>query len=196
MNPISPARLRAVRDQVLKFVYESGASRPAWSVPDGDVVRGLGITRSEYGAAANLLLEQRHLSICPVGSIGLSASGQSEAEHLGVLVPMADPPAPSAISIHANYSVVQIAGPNSHQSGNVGHTESHQLLNQIERALPSLNLEPATREEASGLLAALKNQLSNLTTAAGRPIAGALASLLTAGGSDLGHALMKHFGIQ
>lgn len=71
-----------------------------------------------------------------------------------------------------------------------------QILSQIEHELPSLNLEPAAREEVAGLIASLKSQLTTLPAAAGRAIAGTLSSLLSAGGSDLGHALMKHFGIQ
>jgi hypothetical protein len=173
-------------------------SRPAWSVPTEDIQQVLSITRAEIGAVGNLLQDQGLLQSCPVGSIGLSQSGQIEAERLGVLVPMTDPPAPSSINIHANYSVVQIAGLNSNQSGSVvaDRLDVQQILSQIERELPSLNLEPAAREEAAGLIASLKSQLTDLPAAAGRAIAGALSSLLTAGGSDLGHALMKHFGIQ
>jgi hypothetical protein len=162
-----------------------------------DIQEALSIMKAEIGAVANLLQHQGHLQSCPYGSVGLSASGQAEAERLGVLVPMADPPAPSAIHINANYSVLQIAGSNGNQFGTVtaNHSQIQQLLSQIERELPSLNLEPAARHEAAGLVASLKTQVSNLPAAAGRAIAGALSSLLNAGGSDLGHALMNHFGI-
>jgi hypothetical protein len=162
-----------------------------------DIQAALGITKAEIGAVANLIQHQGHLQSCPAGSIGLSASGQAEAERLGVLVPMADPPAPSTIYINANYSVVQVAGAHSNQFGTVtvDRSQIQQLLSQIECDLPSLNLAPAARDEAAGLVASLKTQASNLPAAAGRAIAGALSSLLKAGGSDLGHALMKHFGI-
>jgi hypothetical protein len=159
----------------------------------------LNISRAEIGAVGMLLVNQGLTAhSVPMGSFGLNSSGQAEAERLGVLVPMTDPPAPSSIHINANYSVVQIAGSNSSQSGtlNANHSMIQQVLSEIERTLPSLNLEPAAREEAAGLLSTLKTQLHNLPGAAGRAIAAALASLLKAGGSDLGHALIKHFGIE
>lgn len=83
MAQISPERLRTLRDHVLKFVYENGVSRPAWSVPIDDIQLGLNITRTEVGAVGNLLQHQGLLQSCPFGSIGLNHSGQAEAERLG-----------------------------------------------------------------------------------------------------------------
>jgi tetrahydromethanopterin S-methyltransferase subunit G len=92
LNDIAPKRLRLLRDHVLKHVYENGASRPGWSVPLDGVEQALKITRQEVRAVFNLLLSQGLLTLGgSVGSIGINAAGQAEAERLGVLVPMTEP---------------------------------------------------------------------------------------------------------
>jgi len=82
-HAVNPRRLREIRDQILRYVYAHGAGQPAWSVPGDQVRRALRITRDETTAASMLMYEQGLIAHnSPVGSIGLSAAGQSEAERL------------------------------------------------------------------------------------------------------------------
>ena len=80
---IAPARLQTPRERILRYVYEHGAGRPAWSVPADQVRRALQMTRDETVAASMLMYEQGLIAHnSPIRSIGLSDAGQREAERL------------------------------------------------------------------------------------------------------------------
>jgi hypothetical protein len=54
-HAVTPRRLREIRDQILRYVYEHGAGRPAWSPPSDQVRRALHTTRDETVAASMLM---------------------------------------------------------------------------------------------------------------------------------------------
>ena len=128
------------------------------------------------------------------GTIGLSASGQSEAEQLGPDILMRDRTlqTPSTVHVNASYSVVQIAGPHSSQTAQLSVDQSRiaQIVDQIERELTSLNMSETARGEAAGLVTSLRKAMSQLPAAGLRAISAALAGVLTAAGSELGKKLM------
>jgi hypothetical protein len=192
-EPISPTRLRQLRDQVIRYVYEHGAGQWGWGVPLEQVENALGITSQELQTIGMLLREQRLLpDHGSITNIGLNSKGQVEGERLGPSVPMQEPE-PSPMVIHANYSIVQVAGANSTQSAQLAVDQS-QLINimeQIEKELPTLKLEPREREEAKDLLGSLRKQLADkLPGAASRAIGAALAAIIMDGGSKLGQVLL------
>jgi hypothetical protein len=197
-DPIPPARLRQLRDLVIRHVYEHGAGKSGWGVPLWQVQKALSISRSELQAVTMVMIEQGLLSKRgSIGDIGLSSEGQDEAARLGGGVPMREQP-PSPIVIHANYSVVQVAGANSTQSAQLVVDQSRltNVLEQIEKEIPNLNLEPGEREEAHGLLTSLRKVISDkLPEAATRAIGAALASVIMTGGSKLGQVLLDVLNI-
>jgi hypothetical protein len=55
-HAVTSRRLREIRDQILRYVYEHGG--PAWSVPSDQVRRALHMTREETVATSMLMYEQ------------------------------------------------------------------------------------------------------------------------------------------
>ncbi|MBS7542533.1 hypothetical protein [Ancylobacter oerskovii] len=195
-NQISPQRLREVRDQILRYVYEHGAGHPSWDVETYKIKTAIGATADEFERATMLIYEQGLMGGGQIGSIGLNQRGQMEAERLGVAVPMRDPDL-SGLTIHANYSVVQVAGANSSQNAalQVGITDLARILSEIEVILPSLPLTKEERAEATDLTSTLKSGANTLKGGALRAIGGALSSILTGAGSGLGKTLAEAIGI-
>jgi hypothetical protein len=196
-EPIPAARLRQLRDQVIRYVYEHGAGKWGWGVPIDQVERALGITGTELRTVSMLLREQgllpNHGSLT---NIGLNQEGQEEAARLGSL-PMHEPSQPATI-IHANYSIVQVAGAHSSQTANLSIDQSQitTLLDQIERELPQLELETGKRDEAIGILGALREALLHKLPAAGvRVLAAGLSGIITEAGSELGKRLLEALGM-
>jgi hypothetical protein len=190
---MSSARLRQLRDQVIRYVYEHGAGKWGWGVPLEQVQKALGISSQELQTITMLLIEQGLFAKHgPISNIGLSSEGQDEAVRLGSGIPMREP-SQTPMVIHANYSVVQVAGANSTQSAQLAVDQSQitNVMEQIEKELPTLNLEPHERQEAKDLLGSLRKEISDkLPGAAARAIGAALAAIIMAGGSELGQVLL------
>lgn len=196
---LPPDRLRDLRDNVLRYVYDHGAGNPFFATDGKSVAKDLDIAPHEMNAVAMLLHSQGLFeSRGPVGSISLNDRGQAEAERLGPAVRFREPIEPNPVVINANYSVVQVAGHNSHQSAtyNLDQSKLIALLDQIEAEIPKLNLTSAEKEEAKGLVEAGKQGAASRLGAAGmRAIGGSLSSLLTSAGSELGKRLVALLGI-
>ena len=193
-QPIDPARLKSLRDQVIRYVYANGASNYGWGVKMDKVQEALGITRRELQTVYMLMMEQGlSAEQGMIADIGLSKNGQEEALRLGAETPMHEP-RQGPITINANYSIVQVAGDNSSQSGQVSIDQSEvtQIIDQIEKEIPSLNLTDGERAEAKDLLTSLRELImKQLPGAAMRAVGAALSAIITAGGSKLGELLMK-----
>ncbi|MBA4776687.1 MAG: hypothetical protein H2044_13610 [Rhizobiales bacterium] len=197
MPRLSGAELKAARDRVLAYIYEHGAANYGYSMKIDDIVKNAGVNQMELRDVVNVLINQGLMSKSTMDSIGLNNDGQSEAERLIPTVPMRAIHN-AGLHIDARYSIVQIAGENSTQSANqtIDASEMTQLLSQIEESLPSLAMEPAAKQEASGLLDALKRGASRGTAdAVTRAVAASLSGLLTAAGSPLGKSLLVLLGI-
>jgi hypothetical protein len=191
------SRLKALRDSVIRYVYDHGAGKYAWGVKRDQVKQSLGITEHELRQVFMLMREQ---GLTPdygrINDVGLSHQGQEEAIRLGT-VPMHEP-AQQPVTINAHYSIVQVAGANSTQSAQLSIDQSKvsQVIDQIEKELPSLNLQKAERSEASELLTHLRKLIAeNVTGAATRAIGAALSAIIKAGGSKLGEVLLDHLHI-
>lgn len=198
-SKMTPERRRELRDLVLLYVYENGSDMPYWSVPGEQIQKALSISRQEL-SDVGMMLHNQGLIATPgiAGSIGLNEAGQAEAEALRPRVLMRDPPPSSnPVTINAHYSVVQVAGSHSSQTAHysVDQSRAMQLLDQIERSIPDLDLEPAEKEEAKGLAASLRRGLKDLPAAGQRAMAGVLVELIKKGGSELGESLMQVFGL-
>ena len=197
---ISTQRLKQVRDLVIRYIYDNAADRH-FVVPEGEIAPAIGADREEVVAAVRLMYSQGMLDGNPfayIGSCGLGERGQLEAERLGPLVSLREPEAPQSITVHANYSTVQIAGANSSQSATntIQQNDLSGLLSQIEASIPSLEVGEAVKQEAKGLLDALKSGMAGKLADAGmRAIGAALASILVAAGSPLGQSLQQALGI-
>ena len=193
-EPISPGRLKQLRDQVILYVYEHGAGNSGWGVNGDEVKHALKINDHEIQKVVMLMMEQGMLPTRgKITDIGLSERGQQEAIRLGSGIAMQEPTAPSQTVIHANYSIVQVAGANSSQNAQLSIDQSKfiQVIDEIEKELPSLNLQPLERTEAGDLLASLQKMITEkLPSAAVRATGAALAAIITAGGSKLGGVLM------
>ena len=192
-EPNDLKRLKDMRDRVIRYVYEHGAGNWKWGVNRDQVTQALGITKHELLKIHMIMIEQGLVSEGgSISDIGLSERGQEEAVRLGTSTAMHEP-SPAPITIHANYSIVQVAEANSTQSAQLSIDQSRvsQVLDQIDKELPSLNLQPAERSEASALLGSLRKLITEkLSSAAVRAIGAALAAIITAGGSALGQALL------
>jgi hypothetical protein len=200
-EPKDLKRLKEMRDKVIRYVYEHGAGNWKWGVDRDQVKQALGITEHELRNVYMLMIEQH---LVPEGGsisdIGLSERGQEEAVRLGTSTAMHEP-SPAPITINANYSIVQVAGANSTQSAQLSIDQSKvsHVIDQIEKELPSLNLQPVERAEASDLLTSLRKLITEkLPGAAARAVGAALAAIITAGGSKLGEILLSllHIGTQ
>ncbi|UGY21832.1 hypothetical protein HU675_0027905 [Bradyrhizobium septentrionale] len=198
-QPIDPKRLKTLRDNVIRYVYEHGAGKYAWGVKRDQVKSALGITEHDLQRAYMVMREQ---GLTPdyglLSDVGLNQRGQEEAVRLGTATAMHEPAMPSQITIEAHYSIVQVAGANSTQSAQltVDQSKVSQVIAEIERELPTLNLQKAERSEASDLLAHLKKLIAeNVIGAATRAIGAALAAIIKVGGSKLGEVLMDHLHI-
>ncbi|KQS75468.1 hypothetical protein ASG32_27275 [Methylobacterium sp. Leaf361] len=191
------AALRRARDAVLLYVYHHGMSRPACCVPQDQVANGCGLTMEQLGQVAGLLSNQGLFNTRgQIGSVCLNEEGQREAERLGPLVPMRDPPAPTSVHVGANYGIVQVGGVGSSQvaSQTLDQSQITLLLNRIEQEIPSLNLAPAEKDEAQGILTTLRKVVSEEgAKAGGRLLAAGLVDLLKRGGSALWEQLPSAF---
>lgn len=194
---VSADRLRKVRDQILVYVYENGAGSPNFDVSGKHVQHALNLTSDEMSEAVLLMHTQGFLAQGQVGSIGLSEYGQAEAERLGPAVLMREPPAPSAIHVHANHSIVQVAGAGStqHASLSMQNSELQAIFAEIERAIPTLGIPDADKEHAKGLLSSLRSGVGTIADAGLKAIGASLGGVLTSAGSPLGKRLAELLGI-
>lgn len=194
---VEPLRLREIRDLVLAYVYQHGAGKPYFSVEDDRIRRDLSLSREEFQAVSVLMHSQSLSHVAFVGSMGLSVRGQDEAEALGPEVLMRSRAPATTVHINASYSVVQVGAAGSSQSASLSVQHSHLvgLLADIERALPALSMDDATREEAKGLVASMRKGIGTIGEAGLKAIGAALGSTLVQSGSDLGHRLLKLLGI-
>jgi len=199
-QPIDPEQLKTLRDNVIRYIYKHGAGKYAWGVKRDQVKRALGITEHELSQACMVMREQGliPLDYGRINEVGLNQQGQEEAVRLGAVTAMHEPATPSQITIEARYSIVQVAGANSTQSAQliIDQSKISQVIAEIERELPTLNLQNVQRSEATDLLAHLKKLIAeNVIGAATRAIGAALAAIIKAGGSKLGEVLLDHLHI-
>jgi hypothetical protein len=197
MTKLMGAELRAARDRVISYIYENGTSNYGWSMPIDDIVANAGVDKFELREVVGVLVNQGFMSKSTMDSIGLNQRGQAEAERLGPAVPMRASAA-TGLHIDARYSIVQVAGANSTQNATQSFDASAvtQLLSEIEQELPTLDLAPAVRGEAEGLLGSLKESAKKgASDAVARAVGGALGAILTAAGSPLGKSLLMLLGI-
>jgi hypothetical protein len=166
-------------------------------VPVDEIQAALSITEEELSAVSMLLYNQQLLATRgQVGCIGLNTSGQFEAERLGPLVAMRDLPRehPSAVIVgSASNSIIQVAGSQSNQNATLSVQQSQilELLNQIERTLPSLALPPEKQREAADVLTALRDGTKRVvSSAANKVLATALDAMLRPAASELGQRLL------
>jgi hypothetical protein len=194
-------RLRRVRDAILRYAYERGAGMPYFSVDYHKLQADLGITSEEFSSATMLMMNQGLLPGSGqgiVGTLGLSERGQAEAESLGPDVLLREPTSSQTVHINAAYSVVQVAGAGSTLTASlqVDQSSIEAVLKQIEAELPKLPINPATREQAEGLVASLRQGLAAKIGHAGlRAIGAALTGILSGAGSALGKGLAGLLGI-
>jgi hypothetical protein len=111
-------RLRALRDNAIRYVYEQGASQPNWDVPARQVQDAIGATKQDFDALVLMLHTQGMLAMGQMNHIGLSPKGQQEAERLDPITSWSEasrPPAPPIIVSNTEQgAVVQInTGANS-----------------------------------------------------------------------------------
>lgn len=196
---IDQRRLRQVRDLVIRYIYENAADRH-FVVPEDEVAPAISATRQEVDAAIRLMHSQGMFgnSFTYIGSYGLSERGQIEAERLDTLIPLREPEAPHSITVNATYSIVQVAGRGSSQSAafQIDQSRIESVLHEIEQKLPTLPLEESKREQANGLVTALRNGIAAKIGLAGlQAIGGALSSLLASVGSKLGERLGESLNI-
>ncbi|WP_166299784.1 hypothetical protein [Bradyrhizobium sp. 2S1] len=105
-QPIDPKRLKTVRDNVIRYVYEHGAGQYAWGVKRDQVKSALGITEHDLRQAYMVMREQGFTpDYGPIDVIGLNQRGQEEAVRLGTATAMHEPATPSQIIIDAHYCV-------------------------------------------------------------------------------------------
>jgi hypothetical protein len=198
-QPVDLEQLKTLRDNVIRYVYKHGAGKYAWGVKRDQVKLALGITEHELSQAYMVMREQGLIPVDygRIGEVGLNQRGQEEAVRLGTTA-MHEPATPSQIIVDAQYSIVQIAGANSTQSAQltVDQSKVSQVIAEIERELPTLDLQKVQRSEATELLAHLKKLVAEkVIGAAARAIGAALAAIIKAGGSKLGEVLLDHLHI-
>jgi hypothetical protein len=194
-----PALLRRLRDEVIRYIYEHGASS-GFNSSEQEIVAAAPMTRDEFEDVTRLIYTQGLLgnSFTVIGDMGLSDEGQREAERLGPRVRMREPDTPNSVTIHANYSLVQVAGANSRQVASlmVDTSAVELLLERIAEEIPRLGIPAAKQEEASGLLKSFREAIANKLSDAGiRAIGAALGSILVSAGNDLGRQLMDQLNI-
>lgn len=152
----------------------------------------LGTTPDEYRSLDLFFINEHIAKTNGLNTrISLTPKRRGEADNL-------DRAPANVVTIHANYSTVQIGGDNSTQTANLAINQSavNQVLNQIEHELPSLPLDEKKRDEASGILATLRRVIVDGLPAAGaRALAAVLAGILSDGGSALGQLLLAAFGL-
>nr|WP_325265576.1 hypothetical protein [uncultured Rhizobium sp.] len=198
MSELSPKELKSLRDRVLLYVYENGAANYGYSMPADNICRDLDVGAHELRQVIMMLINQGMLSKSELQSLGINSHGQREAERLKPAFLMTSGTDQSGVTINANYSTVQLAGANSSQSASLNIEQSvlHQLLFEIEREIPTLDLTPAKADEARGLLEALKAAVGAKMADAGvRAIGASLSSILVTSGSALGQRLLELLGI-
>ena len=198
-TPIDPLRLRQLRDKVILHLYNEAAT-DHFNMHYSDLAQATGLSADELSAVVGLLDAQglEGNPFTTIGSIGLSDDGMREAERLGPIVAMREPVSPSHVNIHANYSVVQVAGANSNLTASLSIHQSkiEKILHEIEQAIPALPIAAPQKEEAKGLVTSLRESLkAKLSDAGMRAIGGALGSILVQAGSPLGQRLMELLNI-
>jgi hypothetical protein len=195
MKHMDAIKLRRARDLVLRYVYEHGAGSSNFDVPGDQIEQALGLSGDDLVTVAILLHDQGLLaSDGQVGCIGLSHTGQTEAERLRPGVLMRDSPTPNTQQIYvrsATNSTIQIAGPNSEQHATNTITDLHHLLDEIERRLEMADLREVHRKEAADLIAALRKPVKPTV---GKPVAAALGAIVAPCASELAKRLLAWFG--
>ncbi|MBP1847999.1 hypothetical protein J2046_006284 [Rhizobium petrolearium] len=197
MPKLTGPELRFARDRVIAYIYENGASNYGYSMPIDDILANTGLNNFQIRDVVGLLINQGLMSKSTMDSIGLNQQGQAEAERLGPTIAMRAPLSPN-YQIDARYSIVQIAGANSTQNATQSFDSGAltELLGEIERTLPTLEMQPAARTEAQGLIEALKGSaIKGAADAVTRAVGGALSAILSAAGSPLGKSLLVLLGI-
>ena len=186
--------LRKARDLVLRYVYEHGAGSPNFDVPGDQIEQELGLSGDDLVTVAILLHDQGLLaSDGQRGCIGLSHTGQAEAERLRPVVLMRDPPASAAQQIYINSasnSTIQIAGANSEQHASNTITDLRHLLDEIERRLGTAELPEKQRKEAADLISALRNPVKRNV---GKLASGALSKIIQPFASEAAKQLLDWF---
>lgn len=192
---IEPKRLRDLRDKALRYIRENGAAQIKGEVAIDELQAHLGTTPDEYRSLDLFFINEHIAKTNGLNTrISLTPKGRDEADNLD----RAPPRPANVVTIHANYSTVQIGGDNSTQTANLAINQSavNQVLNQIEHELPNLPLDEKKRDEASGILATLRRVIVDGLPAAGaRALAAVLAGILSDGGSALGQLLLAAFGL-
>lgn len=160
MAQVSTQRLRQLRDMTLRYLYENAATSIGFNMPMQEVATALGMSQEELQAVSVVFFNQglsggRGQTI---NGFNLSSYGQQEAERVGPAVLLRDPPSPAHVTIHANYSVVQVGGANSTQTATLSLDSApiEATLRQIEEELRRLNIPEAAKAEAAGLIAAVR----------------------------------------
>lgn len=181
-------RQRQIRDLILRFIYEQGAGKPGFGIPEASL-GDLQLSREEVQAGL-MALHNQNLMGGPwaiIGHVSLNEAGQREAERL-VSIPLRDPPE-RPLHIDANYSIVQVAGAGSHLSASLIQSQNDlgRLLDAIARELPRLALPDPSRKEAEDCISALR--LDTLGAGAKRALAATLNAILTGAGSQIGSQL-------
>jgi hypothetical protein len=186
--------IRDIRDQIIRYVYENGAGEWEFAVDAAQVQSELGVSDDEFQKACMLLATQDLLGGY-IGAIGLNEAGQREAEAIGPTTSFRAEARPQSVTVNAQYSVVQIAGSGSTQTGavHIDRGALQALIDEVTRELPKLDMSEAARAEASDLAEALKNT-EGMRPAAVRATAAALSGILTAAGSALGKRILELLG--
>lgn len=194
---LSPFELNELKNKAILYVYEKGLGNMYFQVPASEVMKELNVSGPTWRQITALLMNQGfwHPKTF-MNNVGLSEKGQEEAELLGPATRLKQPRSNAKNVIDARYSIVQIAGDNSTQTAHqtIDQSQLTQILDQIDQELETVTIDPAQKKEAKGLVSALRGYAGKAFDAAGRAISGALASILTAVGSDLGQSLLKLIG--
>jgi hypothetical protein len=185
-------RLRELRDKALEYTALNGADKPKGLVSIADLKAYLGVTPLEW-RSLYLMLHNQHLAVTDGSDshIRLTDTGCNEANRL-------NQPEQHALVINASYSIVQLAGAHSSQTAQLdaNHSQITTVLDKIEGELPHLELDPSKRDEAVGIVAALRAALLKKLPAAGiRAMAAVLSGITTEAGSELGHQLLQLLGM-
>lgn len=194
-DTIDPRRLRELRDAAILYLYNHTAAS-SFNISSHELASQIGASGREFDAVIRLMMSQglEGNTFTTIGSVGLSSAGLDEAERLGPSIRMRAKADESALMIHANYGVIQVAGDNSNQTASMTLSDHSitALLNEIDVALPGLPLDDRAKTEAKALLQSLADGIrTKLNDAGMRAIGAALAGVLIAAGSDLGQRLMR-----
>jgi hypothetical protein len=176
--------LTELKRKTIHYLYEHGMHQPKRRVLIDDLRQAIGIESSEYKPLFLLLFNSGLVGT--TGPVHISDRCRVQA---------AENATSPGVVIHANYSVVQVAGADSVQTAHAVIKEVTGILNEIEQQIPKLNIPPETKTHASALLNGLRQGIGTLSNAVISAIAGSLAGILTQAGSDLGERLLTALGI-